>query len=214
MNNYLSELTEFIEDSYGVQVIGIEAAPRGFFGETWFVSTEGQKYLLKINFWKYFKDEYETSFPVMERILESGIDFIPEVIKGKNGELYFHFRDGILGMFEFAEGVNDQEYPIKELFGRMAQVYQVNTDGLDMECEDYSGSIIERCKNLAAQLDVTDPIEAEAFQLLKTREDDLEKYAKEYDSLRRNVSRKRIRSISLTGTQAGIVYTMNRASKS
>lgn len=149
---YRQELLRFLAGAYGLPAGELRPAPRGFFGETWYVSAGGGRYFCKIDYWDYHKGMYERSFPVMQRLLESGLTFLPPLVRGKGGELCFPFRGGVLGLFGLAEGEQREDYPLGELFSRLGRVYQVDAGGLALPREDFAASSLAEFRALAAGL--------------------------------------------------------------
>lgn len=177
MEAYLAELKAFLSAQYDIRILDIQPAKRGFFGETWKVETDGGKYFVKIDYWDSHKDIYKSSFPVMERMLESGVRFIPRILYDRGGKLCTAFHGGVLGVFSYVAGENREDYPISELFSRLAQVYRVDTNGLEIEREDFSGDSVRAYRALAARLNPLDAAEARAIRVLSAHSSFLEKRA-------------------------------------
>jgi hypothetical protein len=127
---------------YGVDAINIVPAKRGFFGETWRVHTNTGDYFAKIDFWDYHKELYRKSFAIVDFLGQNGITDTLRIRKTLKGDLYSMFDQGVLGMFDFIEGVNTEDYPIELLFSRLSSVYMLTGDGLLIERERFGTEIV------------------------------------------------------------------------
>lgn len=116
-------MKRFIEKSYGIEMTGISPLPRGFYGEVYRVDIAERSYAAKLDRWRTHSAEFRESLEAVELICESGIDFVPALIRGANGERCFSYDGGVLALFEFTEGVHTEDVPAEALFERLGRVY-------------------------------------------------------------------------------------------
>ena len=138
-DEYKQQLLDFIRREYGIDVIGIYPAKRGFYGETWRLNTAERNYFVKVVYPAAHKDVYENSFPVIDHMNRHGIDFISKIVKAEKEKLFLHFDGAILGVFDWIDGENrqDEETKIRE-YQMLAKVYTVPTEGLIIPRENFS----------------------------------------------------------------------------
>ncbi len=152
-DEYKKTLLNFICSNYEISEAKIEEAKRGFYGETWKVTDKHNSYFVKIVFSTEQKPYYKNSFEVMNRLIESGIDFIPKIIYSKSNSLYSKFLAGILGVFEWIEGENVETDETNDEKTRMLrQIYQINTENLDIKKETFCAEIIDTFYSLCDRL--------------------------------------------------------------
>ena len=152
---YMQKLTSFLLDNYNIIDCKITEAKRGFFGETWKIHSLHVDYFVKIDYWDYHKEIYQRSFYIIDYITQSGINHILKILKTQNGELYTVFNDGVLGMFEFVEGENIEDYPIERLFEKLVPIYKLPTNGLTIENETFDTGVVSKYKKLLQAFDCT-----------------------------------------------------------
>lgn len=145
---YITELLHFMASEYGFEVRDIFPKERGFYGETWEIQGENTKYFLKIDYWSHHKESYQKSLPVVQYMTDSGLSFIPKIIRTKDGRLYSRFRQGMAAVFEYAEGGLSGEYTTAQLYGAPAKVYQLKTDGIELETENFDAGRIDTFQKL------------------------------------------------------------------
>jgi hypothetical protein len=67
----------------------------------------------------------------MDYLSDRQIDFIPNILKNRSGSLYEVFQDGILGIFDYLDGENVEDYELERLLNRLVEIYKLPTaDGL------------------------------------------------------------------------------------
>lgn len=139
---YINTLCDFINDNYSMQITDIQPAKRGFYGETWKIITLNQAFFVKINYSKNNQDIYAQSFSIIEYLNNEGIDFISQIVKTKEGQLYTHFNKGILGVFQWIDGVNleeiDDDIRIKE-YKMLTKIYKVKPANISIPSEKFEG---------------------------------------------------------------------------
>ena len=148
---YMDCLRQFLLCEYGFQVKKLLPAKRGFYGETWNIQTENEKFFLKMDYWEHHKESFQNSLPVIRYMTDSGISFIPKIIQTKSGCLYGRFRQGIAVVFAHIPGELSEEYATEQLYSCLARVYRLNTEGLELETETFEGRKAEVFRQLRDQ---------------------------------------------------------------
>ena len=143
-DEYRQQLLDFIRQEYEIEGIGISSTKRGFYGETWKLSTTDDSYFIKTVYSAVHKPVYENSFPVIDRLNCYEIDFVSKIVKTSRGQLSTHFDGAVLGVFDWIEGENrqDDDTKIRE-YRMLAKVYTVPTAGLCIPKEDFSARSAE-----------------------------------------------------------------------
>ena len=162
-----NRLALFLSERYGLAVCSLRAAPRGFFGETWRVEAPGGPYFLKLDRWAYHRPVFRRGLLAADRLLGAGLDFLAPLIRGTDGALWYSFEDGDLALFGFAEGEHTEDYPLGELFSRLARAYRVKADDLPLPREDFTPRALLRFEKNAAALDESTPDGALALSLFR-----------------------------------------------
>jgi hypothetical protein len=169
-DQYIQSLKRFIETEYGISVINIIDAKRGFFGETWKIETGNHSYFAKIDYSSH-KHIYLKSLPVVEYINSMGIDFVSRIVKTTDGKLSKSFRDGVCCLFEWIEGENTEDYDIKRLFEKMAIIYKIPGNVIDIQKELFNTSCIDSFNvNLERLHLASDKASHNLFAILTERE--------------------------------------------
>ena len=147
-SEYMGELLEFLSCEYGFDVTEILPAKRGFYGETWDIQTEERRYFLKIDFWNHHKAGYQSSLSAVRYITDSGISFVPKIISTKGGHLYGSFRQGTAAVFEHVTGELSEDWSAKQLFGCLAKIYRLETEGIALETENFGTDRLDEFQSL------------------------------------------------------------------
>ncbi|MFA6309290.1 MAG: hypothetical protein WC677_06065 [Clostridia bacterium] len=151
-SQYIYELKIFLENNYDIQIESIDEAKRGFFGETWKIATTKGKYFAKIDYSIPHKHIYINSFDIIEHLNNNGIKHICKILKTKENTLYTIFRSGVMGIFDYVEGENTENYEISRLFEKLAPIYKISAPNIKIKKEDFSvgciDSYYENLKNL------------------------------------------------------------------
>jgi len=134
---YINGLKKSLEKDYGFSIQEMYETKRGWYGETWRVKTDKDDLFVKIDNCKHHKRRYKESLFVIEYLHANGIHYISKVIKTKKESLNTTFQNGIVGVFEFVEGENTEDYPISKLYEKMALIYKVPAQGLHIEKENF-----------------------------------------------------------------------------
>ena len=138
-DEYKRKLLDFIRREYGIDAYGIYPAKRGFYGETWKLSTANKSYFTKIVYPTSHKSVYENSFPVIDHMNHHGIDFIGKIVRTSQGKLSVRFDSAVLGVFDWIDGENRQDEDTKiHEYQMLAKVYTVLTKGLVIQREDFT----------------------------------------------------------------------------
>lgn len=111
-------------------------------------TTGNGKYFLKIDYWNHHKKEFENSLPIIRHMTDSGISFIPKIIKTKDGYLYSSFRQGTAVVFEHIPGELSEDYSTAQLYNCLAKIYRLKTDGLELKTENFGTERIDTFLNL------------------------------------------------------------------
>ncbi len=144
----MREMLRRLSQEYDFEIRRVRTAKRGFFGETWKLETDAGDYFLKIDFWKHHQESYRSSLAVVEYMSAHGIPFIPRLVKTRCGKLYCIIRHGIAAVFEYVQGENREDYPLEQLFGRLAQVYRLDAAGVRLGSETFGTEILDRFRTL------------------------------------------------------------------
>ena len=170
-DRYLLELQRFIETQYGLSVLNIASAKRGFFGETWRIQIKNDAFFAKIDFSSH-KSIYRDSLPAVAYLNAEGIDFISKIVRAADGSLYKNFYNGIFCLFEWAEGENREDYPVARLFEKLAQIYKIPPNDRVMKRERFSTSCIRACyANLRSVQLASDKASKDLAKILAEKED-------------------------------------------
>ena len=145
---YPEELAAFLSSEYDFHILGITPAKRGFYGETWNVQTESARYFVKIDDWQHHKKSFQNSLPVVQYLTDSGISFIPKIIKTKDGRLSSGFRQGVAAVFEYIPGELSEHCSVEQIYRRLSEVYLLGTTGLNIERETFDTEPIRTFQNL------------------------------------------------------------------
>ncbi|MCL2495406.1 MAG: aminoglycoside phosphotransferase family protein [Oscillospiraceae bacterium] len=141
---FIDRLRGFIEENYPIRPVAIAPAARGFYGETWRVDAPQGCFFAKLDCSPH-QNVYERSFPVIEHMCSHGIDFISKILKTREGGHCTHFEDGVLGLFDWIEGENQENDSTKpHEYDMLAKIYTVDTKGLAIPREDFSAREADR----------------------------------------------------------------------
>lgn len=110
---YINRLANFIELGYNISALSIIPAKRGYYGETWRLDTSEKSYFIKLDYSERHKEKYKNSLTVVNYLCDNGIDFISHIVKNKNGKLYSCFESAILGVFNWIDGENVENFDTK-----------------------------------------------------------------------------------------------------
>jgi len=130
---YKARFIAFFQTEYGKNVLALQPAKRGFYGETWKLDTSGGSCFVKMVSSPSHKRLYEHSFSVVEHVNRQGVDCISNIIKTASGALYTHFDGAAVGVFDWIDGENVQDERTKLAeYQILAKVYAIPTDGLPL----------------------------------------------------------------------------------
>ncbi len=178
MLSYKEDLIRFISETYNIKVKDITSAKRGFFGETWRVKSSPRDLFIKIDYWNSHKEIYKRSFPIIEYINQNGIDYIIKIVKTKDNELYSKFNSGVVGMFEYVEGENTEDYPLGKLFEKLIPIYKLKIDNLTIEKENFNTNIDNYIRLVNELTCINTKSSKEILNLLNSKESLIEHYKK------------------------------------
>ncbi|MCR8630163.1 aminoglycoside phosphotransferase family protein [Paenibacillus radicis (ex Xue et al. 2023)] len=175
---YISQLKEFIEAKYGLGIHNIAAAKRGYHGETWKIDTECDTYFAKLVYLGPHKSRYMNSFAIVEHMNQNGIDFISKIKKTIDEQLYSIFNDGVVGVFHYVEGEHTEDYPLSDLFHKLAHIYKVPVQNVQIIEENFNINYMdEYYRNLTKLKIASSPSVLEAVRLLEGNSRIIEHYA-------------------------------------
>lgn len=141
---YISRLSAFIKQEYGIIAESITPARRGYYGETWQLNTYDKKYFIKIVSLKFHKPLYERSFPVLDYLCEQGVDFISKIVKPLQPKLYTNFEGATVGVFEWIDGDNVQNETSKiREYQMLSKIYAASKQSFDIPHESFSNEKAE-----------------------------------------------------------------------
>ena len=146
--DYMNELANFLLCEYNFKVQSISPAKRGFYGETWNVQTEKNTYFVKIDYWSHHKESYRTSLSAVQYMTDSGISFIPKIIKTKNGRLCNNFKNGVAAVFEYIPGELFEDCSAAQLYGHLARIYSLKAEGIELERENFGTQLVDTFHHL------------------------------------------------------------------
>ena len=136
---YVAALQGFVAQAYGLMVTGVQAMPRGFYGETWAIKTAEGRYFCKIVRYGAHQKRYRQSFTTLWALQKAGLTCVPRVIAPVEGNaLWAAFQGGTLGLFSMVEGVHLEDPPFVEMVGMLAEIYHATPQKMDVEAEDFS----------------------------------------------------------------------------
>lgn len=146
--DYEEDLIGFLFLEYRLTVYGIAPAQRGFYGETWKVHTDKGDCFVKIDYWKHHRESYQNSLSVVQAMSDSGISFIPKVMKTKEGHLYSRFQTGVAAVFEYINGELLEDCPITLLYGHLAEIYRLKVGSGGLVTENFGTQTAGAIQNL------------------------------------------------------------------
>jgi len=138
---YVARLADFIRREYRLAPTAIAPAKRGFYGETWKLTTASGRYFVKLDASEAHKAIYERSFPVIEHLRTHGVDFISKIVKTAGGTLSTRLDGAVLGVFDWIDGEHIESDETKwPEYQMIAKVYTVPAGTLAIRREDFSAS--------------------------------------------------------------------------
>jgi len=140
---YKFRLLDFINQVYGLKAISFSEAKRGFYGETWRLETQDNRYFIKLDYSSFHKSFFCDSFTVLEHLCKHGINFVIRVIKTLNGEMFTNYDSAILGVFEWIDGDNIQNTGTKiQEYQMLAKIYTITAEGVPLARESFDTAYI------------------------------------------------------------------------
>ena len=133
----LTQLIQTLSGEYGWTNLSLQAADRGFYGETWVAEADQGRFFVKLIAYRRHMAGFLQSLPVVCRMNDMGLDFISRPLATSSGDWFVPVLDGVLAAFRFEEGLHTEEYPLEKLFVRMADVYRLPTQDLELPWEQF-----------------------------------------------------------------------------
>lgn len=162
-----------IEQDYGLQIHNIEAAPRTFVAETWFITTNLGKYFVKVVDKQLFIPEIIRGLPALNAMHKAGIERINSLVHTTSGELHIMHDAILIALFNVIEAEQSYEYSEAALGELIASINQI-TPKIDVFIPEETYEY-EYKQQFESQLDgilsgqlATDPILADMQEVLKT----------------------------------------------
>jgi len=145
-SEYINSLKAFIHKKYQINAFTITPAKRGYYGETWKLETANNEfYFVKVDYFLRHQKLFQDSLPVIDYLCNSGIDFIPKVVKTCNDELYAIFNSAVLGVFEWIDGENVETDETKTPeYQMLCKIYQLTKQGFDIPTVEFSDAAATR----------------------------------------------------------------------
>jgi Ser/Thr protein kinase RdoA (MazF antagonist) len=177
---YHRRLMDFIYERYGIKGISIEEARRGYNGETWRLEATEGRYFLKLEYRNEHQAKYRHSLEVVEYLCNHGIDFIPRIVKTKNGRLSSRFDQATLGVFAWIDGepIDTDETGHIE-YEMMSRVYPLTKPGFAIPSTIFSEAaataFFAQWRHLRGK--ASDKRNESVLSLLAAHEQELERYA-------------------------------------
>lgn len=173
-NDYLDALCQKLWLEYGLHVVDIHQAKRGFYGETWIVETPKDKYFVKVDPWTYHHESFENGLRVVDELYGQGIDFVPRVVWSRSGNPWSFVHHKMIGVFEYIVGKNSDSCSYDLVYSHLNMVYDLKSGFSKVPKENFLAT-----KAILFQTLRVDPrLPSIVFQKLKEKEEQLMHYAK------------------------------------
>ena len=139
---YIANLCEFIQLNYNLNAVSITPAKRGYYGETWRVNTDSERYFVKLDYSNQHQTKYKNSLKVVDYLCKEGIDFVSSVYQTTSGELYGQFGTAVLAIFAWIDGENNESDETKAPeYDLLAKVYAKTKYGFDIPTMVFSNDM-------------------------------------------------------------------------
>lgn len=133
----MEQLIQTLSREYGWRNLTLQAADRGFYGETWAAEADQGCFFVKLIAYRRHMAGFLQSLPVVCRMNDMGLSFISRPLATLSGDWFVPVLDGVLAAFRFEEGLHTEEYPLEKLFTRMTDVYRLPTQDLELPWEQF-----------------------------------------------------------------------------
>ena len=152
-SDYKHRLSAAISECYAVSVRELEPAKRGYYGETWKVRGESGVYFLKVDYLRFHQQRFRGSLAAIDYLCSSGIDFVGEIVKTRDGRLFAEFDGAIMGMFVWVDGENVETGDTKPLeYQLLCRIYNKTRPGLAIPTAEFSDAAAVRFYELLEKL--------------------------------------------------------------
>ena len=176
---WVGHLQNVIEQQYGLPITAITAAPRGYYAETWKITTDIQDYFVKLDCTPH-QQRLRASLPVIDQLWKSGIRFINHPIPTIDGHLCTDFAGGTLAVFNWIPGHNLETNDTKPAeYDMLAQVYAVPLADVAIPRMQFNHDAADRFFTIWANLEPDSP----ADQVLTSHRETLELRAHRLEQL-------------------------------
>ena len=166
-------LKKFIAEAYGIKVQAVTPIEGGFYGKVFRVDAPCGSYAAKLDLWRTHSAEFRESLAVVDGLTAQGLEFVPPLLHGINGERCFEFGGGVLALFAFAEGEHTEDVSADTLFELLGRVYS----GCAVQAEKplFSMEMYERVVSLQEKLNDSDEAHRAINDLLAEKAELIEK---------------------------------------
>jgi len=141
---YRRDLVAHIQRAYGLSVVGLAEATRGYYGETWKLDTPTASYFAKVDYASRHRAVFRDSLAVVQHLTRHGVTAIPSILATADGALYTSYDGAILALFDWIEGDNVENQTTKPAeYAILAQVYSVPTEGVPIPRETFGCAALD-----------------------------------------------------------------------
>ncbi|MDR2973480.1 MAG: hypothetical protein LBV00_02025, partial [Propionibacteriaceae bacterium] len=153
---YRARLVRFLQAEYGFRPDSLHPAPRGFFAETWRLTTTDQTYFVKVDHSPTHQRHFRDGLRVLKILCDKVIDFVPPIILTRDGREHARFDDAVIGVLGWCEGELTESDQTKAMeYAMLARVYSTPLPDLTLQRAEFSDRSARTVRALAAH--VTDP---------------------------------------------------------
>lgn len=197
-------LAKTLWQAYDLQVIDLQPAQRGFYGETWLARTPMQTYFVKVDPWSYHQASFQNSLAVIQYLRKQGIAFIPDVILNRQGGSATVWQGRVLAVFEYIPGTHLDDCSALQLYLYMKKIYDCPPPLEIIKKETFSAEKVTIFSRLAKHPDLPDNVK----EALQSRWADLQTYGSRLKALGR-LCQKDLSGFVITHGDAGGNCLMN-----
>jgi Ser/Thr protein kinase RdoA (MazF antagonist) len=123
-----SSIAGILKQQYGLDVVRVTDAPRGFAAETHYVDTAEASYFLKMMHYPRRQKIFVHGLRVVEALAQQGIDYIPRVLRTASGALHCEVGTSPAALFTRMDAKQTYHYDREDVFRKLAQIYRVSRD--------------------------------------------------------------------------------------
>lgn len=143
--DYMNRLIAAIDERYDISVRELMPAKRGYYGETWKVRGKSGVYFLKVDYLQFHKKRFRDSLAAIDYLCGSGIDFVGQIVKTRDGKLFSNYDGAVMGMFVWADGENIETDETKSPeYQLLCKIYHQTRPGLPIPTAEFSDAAAVR----------------------------------------------------------------------